>query len=69
MDRICIQAVQANDHGLPTTPGRKYLTPPCMTAEPGVTSQTVATNDSLILALNGLWTVISEEDVVACVSV
>lgn len=49
-------------------PRPNYKTSPYMTAEPEVTTRNVATDDFLILASDGLWDVISNEDAVACVS-
>lgn len=51
-----------------TGPRPGYKTPPYMTAEPEVTTRRVGTNDFVILATDGLWDHISNEDAVACVS-
>ncbi|KAF7552683.1 hypothetical protein G7Z17_g4156 [Cylindrodendrum hubeiense] len=51
-----------------TSPRPKYLTPPYMSAEPEVTTRQVQTEDFVILASDGLWDTISNEDAVACVS-
>lgn len=49
-------------------PRPKAKTPPYMTARPEVTTRTVAGSDFVILASDGLWDVISNDDAVACVS-
>ncbi|KAM5354520.1 hypothetical protein ACJ41O_001167 [Fusarium nematophilum] len=46
----------------------KYKTPPYMTARPEVTKRKVQTEDFVILASDGLWDCISNDDAVACVS-
>ncbi|KAH7127500.1 phosphatase 2C-like domain-containing protein [Dactylonectria macrodidyma] len=51
-----------------TTPRPSYKTPPYMSAEPEVTTRQVRTDDFVILASDGLWDTISNEDAVACVS-
>ena len=49
-------------------PRPKYKTPPYMTAEPEVDTRPVATKDFAILASDGLWDHMTNEDAVACVS-
>ena len=49
-------------------PRPKYKTPPYMTAEPEVDTRRVATKDFAILASDGLWDHMTNEDAVACVS-
>jgi pyruvate dehydrogenase phosphatase len=49
-------------------PRPKYKSPPYMTAEPEIVTRKVGTKDFVILASDGLWDVISNEDAVACVS-
>lgn len=61
-----ISFTQSNYHGLPHRP--KTKTPPYMTASPEITTRRVETADFAILASDGLWDVISNDDAVACVS-
>ena len=61
-----LKYLQANYYGLAPRP--KYKSPPYMTAEPEVTTRKVTTKDFVILASDGLWDVISNDDAVACVS-
>lgn len=49
-------------------PRPKYKTPPYMTAEPEIQTRQVRTKDFVILASDGLWDHMSNEDAVACVS-
>ena len=49
-------------------PRPRYKTPPYMTAEPEVTTRRVGTRDFAILASDGLWDHMTNEDAVACVS-
>jgi len=49
-------------------PRPNYKTPPYMTAEPEVTVQKVHTGDFVVLASDGLWDHMSNEDAVECVS-
>lgn len=49
-------------------PRPQYKTPPYMTAEPEITTRNVSTDDFIIMATDGLWDHISNEDAVACVS-
>ena len=51
-----------------TGPRPGYKTPPYMTAEPEITTRKVSTNDFVILASDGLWDHMSNEDAVECVS-
>lgn len=48
-------------------PRPKYKTPPYMTAEPEITTRQVNAQDFVILATDGLWDHISNEDAVRCV--
>lgn len=48
-------------------PKPNYKTPPYMTATPEITTHTIATDDFIILASDGLWNVMSNEDAVDCV--
>lgn len=66
MTEDAIKSLQANFYGFAARP--KYKSPPYMTAEPEVTTREVATKDFVILASDGLWDVISNDDAVACVS-
>lgn len=50
-------------------PRPKYKTPPYMTAEPEIHTRQVTTKDFAILASDGLWDHMSNEDAVACVSI
>ena len=61
-----IKALQAGFYAFAPRP--KYKTPPYMTARPEVTSKQVQGEDFVILASDGLWDVMSNEDAVACVS-
>lgn len=49
-------------------PRPKYLSPPYMTATPEVTTRRVETSDFVILASDGLWDHMTNDDAVACVS-
>lgn len=49
-------------------PRPNYKTPPYMTASPEVTTRQVSTEDFVILASDGLWDVMSNENAVECVS-
>lgn len=49
-------------------PKPQNKTPPYVTAEPEVTTRKVTTDDFVILASDGLWDVISNDDAVKCVS-
>lgn len=51
-----------------TGPRPKYKTPPYMTAEPEITTRKASTEDFVILASDGLWDHMSNEDAVVCVS-
>ncbi|GJN72680.1 hypothetical protein PLICBS_006755 [Purpureocillium lilacinum] len=48
-------------------PRPKVKTPPYMTARPEVTTRRVSSDDFVILASDGLWDVMSNDDAVACV--
>ncbi|KYK54453.1 pyruvate dehydrogenase [Drechmeria coniospora] len=48
-------------------PRAKSKSPPYMTARPEVTTRKVAADDFVILASDGLWDVISNDDAVACI--
>ncbi|KAL7804779.1 phosphatase 2C-like domain-containing protein [Trichoderma aethiopicum] len=61
-----IKYLQSNFYG--TAPRPKSKTPPYMTASPEVTVRRVESSDFVILASDGLWDVMSNEDAVACVS-
>ncbi|KAL7931384.1 phosphatase 2C-like domain-containing protein [Trichoderma chlorosporum] len=61
-----IKHLQSNFYG--SAPRPKYKTPPYLTAAPEVTTQKVESSDFVILASDGLWDVMSNEDAVACVS-
>lgn len=50
------------------SPRKPYKSPPYMTAEPEVTTRQVGNEDFVIMASDGLWDVISNEDAVECVS-
>lgn len=58
--------LKSNYHG--TEPRAKSKTPPYMIATPEVTTRHVQTSDFVILASDGLWDVMSNEDAVTCVS-
>lgn len=49
-------------------PRKQNATPPYLTARPEVTTRKVSGEDFVILASDGLWDVISNDDAVACVS-
>ncbi|KAF4473115.1 Type 2C Phosphatase [Fusarium albosuccineum] len=51
-----------------TSPRPNYKTPPYMTARPEVTTRKIQTEDFVILASDGLWDMISNQDAVTCVS-
>ncbi|PTB63276.1 protein serine/threonine phosphatase 2C [Trichoderma citrinoviride] len=61
-----IRYLQSNFYG--SAPRPKSKTPPYMTASPEVTTRRVASSDFVILASDGLWDVMSNEDAVTCVS-
>jgi pyruvate dehydrogenase phosphatase len=61
-----VATLQASFHGFAPRP--QYHSPPYMIAEPEVTTRKVTTKDFVILASDGLWDVISNDDAVACVS-
>ncbi|KAF4122266.1 hypothetical protein GMORB2_7258 [Geosmithia morbida] len=56
------------DNFFDTGPRPRYKTPPYMTAEPEVTTRQISTDDFVIMATDGLWDHISNEDAVSCVS-
>ena len=58
----------ARDNFYGTSPRPNFKTPPYMTARPEVTTRKVQTEDFVILASDGLWDVISNDDAVTCVS-
>ncbi|KAM0518861.1 hypothetical protein ACHAPE_003851 [Trichoderma viride] len=58
--------LKSNYHG--TEPRAKSKTPPYMIATPEVTTRHVQTSDFVILASDGLWDVMSNDDAVTCVS-
>ena len=58
--------LQANFYSTASRP--KSKTPPYMTACPEVTTRKVQTSDFVILASDGLWDVMSNDDAVTCVS-
>lgn len=58
--------LKSNYHG--TEPRPKSKTPPYMVATPEVTTRSVQSSDFVILASDGLWDVMSNEDAVTCVS-
>ncbi|PHH89922.1 hypothetical protein CDD83_4929 [Cordyceps sp. RAO-2017] len=60
-----IRAAQSGFFAFPPRP--HYKTPPYMTARPEVTTRRVAADDFVILASDGLWDVMSNQDAVACV--
>lgn len=62
------QITTAKEDFYGTSPRPKYLTPPYMSAEPEVTTRQIQTDDFVILASDGLWDMISNEDAVTCVS-
>lgn len=49
-------------------PRKPNITPPYLTARPEVTTRKVNGEDFVIMASDGLWDVISNDDAVACVS-
>lgn len=49
-------------------PRKPNVTPPYLTASPEVTTRQIQGQDFVILASDGLWDVISNDDAVACVS-
>lgn len=61
-----IAAAQARFCSYPSR-GAAYKTPPYMTARPEVTTRQVYSDDFVILASDGLWDVMSNQDAVACV--
>ncbi|RFU80105.1 hypothetical protein TARUN_2111 [Trichoderma arundinaceum] len=61
-----INFLQSNFYGSAARP--KSKTPPYMTAAPEVTTRTVQPSDFVILASDGLWDVMSNDDAVTCVS-
>ncbi|KKP00701.1 hypothetical protein THAR02_07188 [Trichoderma harzianum] len=61
-----IKHLQSNFYG--SAPRSKSKTPPYMTASPEVTTRKVESSDFVILASDGLWDVMSNDDAVACVS-
>ncbi|KAM0262622.1 hypothetical protein ACHAQJ_001667 [Trichoderma viride] len=58
--------LKSNYHG--TEPRPKSKTPPYMVATPEVTTRHIQSSDFVILASDGLWDVMSNEDAVTCVS-
>lgn len=58
--------LKSNYHG--TEPRPKSKTPPYMIATPEVTTRHVQSSDFVIIASDGLWDVMSNEDAVTCVS-
>ncbi|KAJ6445397.1 pyruvate dehydrogenase phosphatase [Purpureocillium lavendulum] len=60
-----VSSAQGRFFGFPPRP--KSKTPPYMTARPEVTTRRVASDDFAILASDGLWDVMSNDDAVACV--
>lgn len=61
-----IKHLQSNFYGSAARP--KSKTPPYMTAAPEVTTRKVESLDFVILASDGLWDVMSNDDAVTCVS-
>ncbi|EHK19409.1 uncharacterized protein TRIVIDRAFT_181584 [Trichoderma virens Gv29-8] len=61
-----IKHLQSNFYG--SAPRPKSKTPPYMTAAPEVTTKKVESSDFVILASDGLWDVMSNDDAVTCVS-
>lgn len=61
-----IKYLQSNFYG--SAPRPKSKTPPYMTASPETTVRRVESSDFVILASDGLWDVMSNEDAVTCVS-
>lgn len=61
-----IKSLQGSFYGFGPRP--KYKSPPYMVAEPEVTCRKVSTKDFVILASDGLWDVMSNDDAVKCVS-
>ncbi|KAL6856399.1 protein serine/threonine phosphatase 2C [Trichoderma novae-zelandiae] len=61
-----IKYLQSNFYG--SAPRPKSKTPPYMSASPEVTTRKVGSSDFVILASDGLWDVMSNEDAVTCVS-
>ncbi|KAM0433382.1 hypothetical protein ACHAPT_004259 [Fusarium lateritium] len=58
----------ARDNFYGASPRPDFRTPPYMTARPEVTTRKVQTEDFVILASDGIWDMISNDDAVACVS-
>ncbi|SCV44382.1 related to Type 2C Protein Phosphatase [Fusarium fujikuroi] len=61
-----IRKVKHDFYGTAPRPSAK--TPPYMTARPEVTTRKIQTEDFVILASDGLWDMMSNEDAVSCVS-
>ncbi|KAF4449600.1 hypothetical protein F53441_7167 [Fusarium austroafricanum] len=61
-----VRKVQGDFYG--TGPRPKAKTQPYMTARPEVTTRKIQTEDFVILASDGLWDMMSNEDAVSCVS-
>ncbi|KAF5022896.1 hypothetical protein F66182_5056 [Fusarium sp. NRRL 66182] len=61
-----IRTAQEDFYG--TRPRPKAQTPPYMTARPEITTRKIQTQDFVILASDGLWDMMSNDDAVACVS-
>lgn len=61
-----LKSVQGNFYSFDARPN--YKTPPYLKTAPEVTTRTVTGDDFVILASDGLWDVISNEDAVECVS-
>ncbi|KAH0493353.1 hypothetical protein TgHK011_000027 [Trichoderma gracile] len=61
-----VKYLQTNFYG--SAPRPKSKTPPYMTASPEVTVRKVESSDFVILASDGLWDVMSNDDAVTCVS-
>lgn len=61
-----IRKVKDDFYGTAPRPNAK--TPPYMTARPEVTTRKIQTEDFVILASDGLWDMMSNEDAVSCVS-
>lgn len=58
----------AKDDFYGSSPRPKYITPPYMSAQPEVTTRQVRTEDFVILASDGLWDMMNNDDAVICVA-
>ncbi|KAI5458746.1 phosphatase 2C-like domain-containing protein [Mariannaea sp. PMI_226] len=62
------QIEKARDNFYGTAPRPDYETPPYMSAEPEITMRKIQTEDFVILASDGLWGRMNNDDAVACIS-